>query len=151
MASCALANCSLAVWSSKLAYSGALLLLACCTASSACDICDTVAAGGLPAQLLSPTAPQSRSNCMTAFLLVIGYPFFSEPSFYAAIRRLMAYLFFVRKTVVSPACLEDLSSAYGRHHPGSAIFMPRFHRMPGPPQTLSTAPSVCTGPGAYGI
>src|SRR5262249_26364133 len=90
------------------AYSGALLWLACCTASSACDTCDTVAAGGLPAQLLSPSAPQSRSNCITAFLLVIEY-LHSKPPFHTISRRLLAYLFFVRKPFVNPACIEALA------------------------------------------
>src|SRR5436305_4260456 len=78
MACCALANCSLAVYSSKLAYSGALLWSACFTASSAWESCVSVSVGGLPAQLLSPTTPQSSKNHITAFWLAIGRPFLAR-------------------------------------------------------------------------
>ena len=74
---------------------------------------------------------------MTVVLLVIEY-LLSEPSFHTVNRRLRAYLLFVRKTFVNPACISVLSLIYGRHHAGSAIFMPRSRKtlgtVQGPPR-----------------
>jgi hypothetical protein len=63
----------------------------------------------------------------------------------------MAYLFCMSKTFVLTAGIGILSPMYGRHHAGSAIFMPRLCKNPGLPQTPCIAYPGCTDRSAYGI
>ena len=87
---------------------------------------------------------------MTAFLLVIGY-LHSAPPFHTVSRRLLVYLFLVRKTFVIPAGISAWSLIYGRHYTGLAILMPRSRRSPAAPRhgQRRTQPVQALAPMAY--
>jgi hypothetical protein len=86
---------------------------------------------------------------MAAFLPVIGHPLLNEP-IPPNIRRLMAYLFCMRKIFVTLVGIGVLSPTFDRHHADSAIFMPCSCMHSGLPR-YHEPPTACTHPGTYGI